>query len=286
MTWHAGAPALTRYRTGGLTLTQASSVEAHLIACAGCRAELARLADGDDRARLDGLWLDIVEEVDAPGAGVVERLLRTLGLRDHLARLLAATPSLTASWLLGVAAVLAFAVFAARGDSGERGTFVFLVVAPLLPVAGVAAAFASRVEPAQEVGMAAPMHGFRLLLVRTTAVLVTTLAMVGVAALGLPASDWRIAAWLVPALALATGTLLLATWLPVVGSALVLGGGWVALTVANVGIRALRVDPPGELLDRAVAFRPTGQLGLALFTVAAALVLARRRESFDLGGLA
>lgn len=286
MSWHAGASVLARYRNGTLGPAQASSVDAHLLVCAECRHDLAALVIDREGDRLDRLWAGVTDVADAPRPGAVERLLRAAGVRDHVARLLAATHSLTASWLLGIGAVLFVAVLMARSGTGERGTFGFLLVAPLLPLAGVAAAFGRRIDPTGELGAAAPMHGFQLLLVRSVSVLVTTLTMVGAACLAVPATDWRIAAWLLPALALTTTTLLLATWAPVVLSATVLGGAWVTITIAGVGLRALRFDTGEELLERSVAFQPAGQLALALCTVAAAWMLARRRDSFDLGGIA
>ena len=53
----------------------------------------------------------------------------------------------------------------------ERFLRMFLVVAPLGPLAGVAVAFAGGLDPTREIGLAAPYSGLRLLLIRTAAVL-------------------------------------------------------------------------------------------------------------------
>jgi hypothetical protein len=285
MTWHAEAPALARYRAREVSAVQASSLEAHLLACAECRDRLAGLTTTGEQARLDVLWAGIVDLADAPTPDPAERLLRRLGVPNHLGRLLAATPSLTASWLAGVVASLAFSVLAARAGTGDRGMMVFLVIAPLLPLAGVAAAFGPRVEPAHEIGVAAPMHGFRLLLIRATAVLSATFLFTGVASLAVPAGDWRLVAWLLPALALATCTLAVATWFPIVPSAAALAATWVTLALGSIGLRALRFAPPDDLLDRSLAFRPAGQIGFALLALVAGTILARRRHYFEIGGL-
>ena len=65
-----------------------------------CQAAVAPMVEP---ARLDAAWAEIVDRLDAPQLGPVERLLRRAGLPEHLARLLAATPSLTVSWLVAVA---------------------------------------------------------------------------------------------------------------------------------------------------------------------------------------
>lgn len=76
---------------------------------------------------------------------------------------------------------------------------MFLVAAPLGPLAGVAVAFVGGLDPTREIGLAAPYSGLHLLLVRTAAVLAVTVPIVTVARLALPGSRWAAAAWLLPA---------------------------------------------------------------------------------------
>ena len=79
----------------------------------------------------------------------------------------------------------------------ERRRTAFLVLAPLLPLAGVAAAYGRDVDPTYEIGLAAPMRSFGLLLVRALAVLATTSVMAAVAgARARRACSWSAAAWL------------------------------------------------------------------------------------------
>src|SRR5438128_6110673 len=126
MSWHADASLLARYAAGSIDDARASSVEAHLVACADCRQAVATTVD---TTRLDAIWAEVTDTVDAPRPHLLERILRHIGVRDHDARLLAATPSLRLSWLLAITASLAFLVAAA--DAGPRQLVLFLVVAPL-----------------------------------------------------------------------------------------------------------------------------------------------------------
>ena len=102
-------------------------------------------------------WLEIEDTLDAPRVGVVERVLVRVGVAPHVARLLGTTPSMRASWLLALAFTLAVVVFGA--PAGDRGLFVFLCVAALAPVAGVAAAFGPGIDPTHELALAAPLVG-------------------------------------------------------------------------------------------------------------------------------
>src|SRR4030095_3239709 len=95
--WHASEELLRRYAAGGLDTASAWSIESHLPGCADCR----RLA----------------------GPLVAPQRTRP---SEPTARLLAATPSLTLSWLLAVGLVLAFALEAALVTGGREGFTLFL----------------------------------------------------------------------------------------------------------------------------------------------------------------
>jgi hypothetical protein len=269
--WHVDESSLVRYARGDAAVSLAASVEAHLVACADCRL---RLAPAVDLPRLAAVWDGVVDRVDTPPAGVVERLLRRARISEDTARLLAATPSLRASFLLAMAAVLGFATLA----SGQHrsGTVLFLVVAPMLPVAGVAAAFQRGLDPAHEISVAAPYSGFRLLLLRALAVVGVTCVAAGGAGALLADRALTAAAWLLPALALTTLTLALSRWVEAVPAAAVVGVAWLAVLAAV-----------GSIADGAsVAFGPAGQVICALVAVAAALVLLAHRDRYatPLGG--
>jgi hypothetical protein len=230
-TWHADPAVLARYAAEELDDVRASSLEAHLLSCDACREALAPMVPAP---RLHDVWSGIEATLDAPRPGVVERGLLRLGVHDHVARLLAATPSLRMSWFSAEALALgSAAVAASHGQEASGGfLFVFLVLASLAPVAGVAAAFGPGTDPAYEVGIAAPMRSDRLLFIRTIAVLVASLAIAGVAALALPGLDRSVALWLLPALGLTLATLVVATWLRPVPAACTVGLGWLMVAAA------------------------------------------------------
>lgn len=281
MNWHAEPRVLEHYSTGELSVADAASVEAHLVACARCRQALAPRVDA---RRLAAGWARLDVALDAPRLGPVERLLRRAGVSEHMARLLVSTPSLRTSWLLAVALILAFAVAAAHGGTGERTLLLFLVLAPLLPLAGVAAAFAPGVDPAAEVALVAPMRTFRLLLVRAASVLVVTVGLAALAALTLPGPGWAAGAWLVPSLALVVTTLALSTYVSPVVAAAGIAGAWITGVVASEvlaagGLAGLALGGP---IDSA-AFHAAGQLAFCAVSVFAGVVLINRRHVFELG---
>ena len=147
-----------------------------------------------------------------PG-GPFERALARVGVRDDIARLLGATPSLRISWFGAAAAAIGFSSWAARSGK-PAATMVFLVVAPLLPVAGVAAAYGPWVDPMHEVTQAAPLSSFRLILLRATSVLVVAAVVIGLAAVALPGAGWTAFAWILPSLGLTLASLALSTSCP------------------------------------------------------------------------
>ena len=100
--------------------------------------------------------------------------------------------------MIGLALALLPATLA-LAQTGDRGIGLFLALAPVLPVAGVAVAFGPRTDPLHEVAVAAPYSSFRLLLLRSAAVLTTSLLLAVPAAALLPATAW------VAAIALAAG---------------------------------------------------------------------------------
>ena len=266
--WHADPGDIARYSAGAIDDTRAGSIEAHLVACAQCREQVAGVTD---QSRLDATWAEIVETVDSPRQTIAERLLQRMGVRADTARLVAATPSLQVSWLAAVVMALGFATVAAQSGT-DRGLAVFLVVAPLLPMAGVAAAFGRELDPTWEITAAAPGGGLRLLLVRASAVFATTLAVAAVACLALPGLSWTTAAWVVPALALTLATLALATYTSPERAAVAVALAWIVVVAASA--RGTR-----DLLS---AFDLSGQLMLATIAVVSAVLVAQRRDSFEI----
>lgn len=222
MTWHIPDDLLDRYLAGGLEPALAMSVDAHLGGCAACRAAVPY-----EEEWLGGAWRRLESEVLGPRPSPLERLLRLGGVPEHVARLLAATPTTSRAWLAAVVTALGFSVLAARNSADLLP--LFLVAAPVLPLAGIALAYGPRVDPVHELLAPTPLAGPRLLLIRSTAALAVAVALAALASPLLPAPPGLSAAWLLPSLAATAGCLALSHRLPVPIAALAIGGLWLAI---------------------------------------------------------
>lgn len=276
MTWHPTTDALEAYVQGTTSVSQLWSIEAHVTRCEQCHRDVASLLG--DTERLETIWQAVVDQVDAPQPRVFERFLILIGVPGHIARLLGATPSLTVPWLLAVVVVLGFGLSMAWASAGgtpteaQVGLFVFLVLAPLVPLAGVAVAFGPIVDPAYEIAVASPFHGFRLLLVRTVAVVATSFVLALPLALLLPDAGWMTVAWILPGLALASVALAASTFVTPLAAVVVSSVVWL------VGVSVVEAGP-----ETLVAFGWTGQLVFIALLALAVLVLLMRRDTFEIG---
>jgi hypothetical protein len=248
--WHLDPEAIRRYAQGTAPPDLAASAEAHLMKCATCRDAIASHVD---TRRVEAIWHEVADRVDAPRPSWPERMLARLGAGEATARLVAATPTLRGPWLLGIAGVLALSVWAAQVD--ERFLRMFLVAAPLGPLAGVALAFAGGLDPTREIGLAAPYSGLRLLLIRTAAVLAVTVPIVTAAGLALPGSHWLAAAWLLPTAGLTCAALALTARMTPVVAVGVVATAWVLVTTptAMVGHLDLAFGVGAQIFWLAVA---------------------------------
>jgi hypothetical protein len=261
--WHLDGELARRYSEHRVPGVLATSVEQHLVACAPCRALLRPAVPVERRA---AVWTEVLERVQAPPLGRLERLLRRAGLDEPTARLIAVTPLLRTSWLAGTAFVLVLALLAA--ETSAQAVALFLVLAPVLPVAGVALTFGPAADPAHEIVAGTPYPPVRLLAVRTLVVVSSTFLPAGVAAALLPVDMGLTLAWLLPALALTVGTLALSTRLAPHVAASTLGIGWVSVVLYGVA----RHDPY-------LAAAPVVQLAcLAGLALAAAVLLLRSQD--------
>jgi hypothetical protein len=264
--WHLDEATVRAYVDGRPLTVVGASVEAHLVDCSDCRVLLGGLMS---HQVVDRAWAGIRARVEAPHRSVAERLVRRCGISAESARLLVAVPAFRGAWLLGMFVVSLFAAGAAI-FAGEYGLTVFLVVAPLAPVAGVAASFGGDADPCHELVTVTPHSAVRLLLLRTAGVLATSLPVTVVTGLLLPGPAWLGVAWLTPAAAGVALTLLLA---PVFGSTAV------AATLAacwSLGVvSATRLGDPVEVVD------PAMQLLFATTTCVALAGLVLRRPSFE-----
>lgn len=285
---HPGDDLLASYAAGTAWRVDAWSVEAHLTRCARCRSALSAHVAPERLARNRSVLL--VRTAIGDG-GRVRRLLCRCGLPDHVLRLVAATPSLRRSWLLSVTGVLAAVAGQAAavrfgwipagvpgriaGGPGYPGREVlapFLLVGPLLVLAGVAAAFLPMFDPACRLAVAAPFSGFTLLLVRAVCALVAALVPVVAAAFLLPGPGWLPVALLLPSLALCAFALAATTVVGPRVAALMAGGLW--------AVPALSLAPDHVPLMIAGL---NAQLACAAAFCACALALFVRRDRFESG---
>jgi len=280
-TRHADQNLLADYAAGQADRTAAWSVEAHIMACATCRSALSAHTDAGRLARnRSALLVRLGNGEDR----MARRLLRRCGVPDYLVTLLAATPSLRRSWLLSVIGVLAVVTGEAalvkyglnsglpRGPLDEDVLVPFVLIAPLLALAGVAGAFIPMFDPAYRLAIAAPFSGLTLLLVRAISALATALILVACAAFLTPGPGWLPAAFLLPSLAVCAIALAAGTAISPVAAAIGAGTLW-ALPVLLLTVTHLPLT--------IVEWR--GQAACLAALLAAATVLLLRRDRFEFG---
>ena len=273
---HIDEQLLIGYYELSVTAATASAIEAHLLSCASCRAELANVAtsDLDGLANQQAVWDGVLERVDQPTRSITERLLGAMRVRPDMAKLLATTPALRLAWLAAVMFVASFAAAAARMEGD--GPWLLLVIAPLLPVAGVATAYGPALDPSYEIGVAAPMSGLRMTLLRTLAVIATTMPLLALAALVAPGDGWAMFGWVLPSFALVAITLALSTAMSAERAGVVVGVGWfVALVVL------IDRNGTGNFVDRSWIFSSSGQTVVVVVAVIGAAIVATRKTCFD-----
>ncbi|MBL8775904.1 MAG: hypothetical protein JNK12_08235 [Acidimicrobiales bacterium] len=276
--WHLDAVQIDGYRTATLAPSAQSSAEAHLETCPVCRAAVAGATDGCLAGRIERTWAETAARIDAPRPRWLERIATTLGVPDHLARLIGASAGFRTAWFasLAVAVVAGLAV-----AGGGMGPVPFLLLSPLVPVAGVAAAFGGLGHAAdtRSLEVATPYGEVRLVLVRTAAVTATSIVVLGLTTLALPSTGPDAAAWLLPALALTATTLALATRLAPERAAATVAVGWLALiAVLAAELPRSRRPTAAELGALTVPI----QLGAAALLLASTVVFLRRRDRLDL----
>ena len=170
--WHADPALLAAYVAGALDAVNGASVEQHLVRCAECRASITP-ARRRTAARA-GLGRRPRRACRAPPLPLPVRLARRCGVSEPTSVLLAATASLRTAWLASAFVAVGFAT-AAVVLAGEELLAPFLLVAPLVPVLGVAAAYGPHEDPLESLIVTAPYGRTRLILLRTLGVLVSVL---------------------------------------------------------------------------------------------------------------
>lgn len=224
-----------------------------------------------DQARIEANWRAITIEIDAPSPSRVERLLRRFGLPARVTRLVVATPALRRAWYLATGLAILIGLAGTDASKPREDLFTLLLVAPLVPVLGVALAYGTEADPAHEMAIATPMRGLRLVLTRAAAVLAFSSFWLAIAAILAPGRQPMAFAWLIPALSLTGATIALMTFLAPRRAAAVTAAFWVlGVTIAQ----APATDPLAP-------FGPAGQVTMVLIGLASLGLAIARRQHFD-----
>ncbi|MEN3609913.1 zf-HC2 domain-containing protein [Plantactinospora sp. ZYX-F-223] len=260
-TFHIPEVALRAYAEDRLADADAWSVEAHLDRCETCRA---RLPLDEPTGRL----------VAAVGATLAARLPGQGRIRPgtrwrQVAVLLGAGPAARVGWLGSVVTTLALAVAIEIGSLPVR-PWILLLLAPLLPVLGVAVSYGRHTDPLHELVAASPYAGLRIILWRTLSVLAVTVPVAfltgAVSRIGTPAM------WLLPCLGLTGLTLGLGSLIEPARAGLAVAAGWAGLVLVPPG-DASPVPP----VDNGWLVAPAAvPVWLGVIAAAVALLLARQ----------
>jgi hypothetical protein len=262
--WHIDEAALSAWVEGTSGSIVAASVEQHLVRCEQCRNAVAGLVPVES---VPGDWDHVLAEVSAGRSGRAEHALRRLGLGVGDAVVIGAAPVLRVAWVAALGLVLGFILLASLlGHDGGRA--VFLLVAPLLPVAGVAAAYGPSTDPSYELVVSVPYRMIRLVLLRTVSVLVTSMPIMVAAGLLLPWQGSDAVAWVLPSLAFTVAVLGSSVWVDPSAAAGAVAIGWVGAVAASARY--------GDILT---VLAPAALVGYAALMLAGALLLTVRAAS-------
>ncbi|WP_371787748.1 zf-HC2 domain-containing protein [Streptomyces griseoaurantiacus] len=266
---HASSPFLAAYARGaadGLAEDEVWALEAHLEKCRDCRDRLS--------AEVTAGAPDVTALVGTVWSGLEERLAGTPVMphrRRPSARLSRWTTPVMAPWLAMTVGVTLLALLLDLLGTGTGETPFVLLLAPVLPVLGVAASWSRGLDPAYELTASAPRAGLYLVLRRTTAVLAVVLPALLVCGWVTGVTAWQ---WLLPCLAFTS-------------SALALGGvvGVTRAAVSLVAVWAAVIAAPTAAAGRTTAVLREGALPVwaLVLVLATGVVLARRGAYAVLG---
>lgn len=229
---HASTRIIDGYARGDTDIgaDEVWALEAHLEVCRVCRDRLSAAAAADApavAALVGAVWSDL-----APRLAATPTMPRHRRWSARLSRWL--TPTMV-PWLAMVMSVTLLALLLDLADtgtgygSGSGEVSLVLLLAPVLPVLGVAASWSRGLDPAYELTASVPRAGLPLVLRRTASVLAVVVP-------ALLAGGWvtgvTAAQWLLPCLAFTSTTLALGGVVGVTRAALALIAVWAAVVVA------------------------------------------------------
>ncbi|MFI0465034.1 hypothetical protein ACH347_13235 [Saccharopolyspora sp. 5N102] len=254
---HFPASTLRAYAAG--LLPEADEVEDHALDCAACRRLINDAASGDP----------VVVQAQAGLVTLPPQFPRPSRWR-RLRVLLNAAPAVRGAWLFAVLVALACAIGMDLLSIEEPGGWwsqhgsALLLIAPILPVAGVALCFGRLGDPAYEITAGTALGGLPLVLWRTLSILLTTVPASAV--LGAITGRTSIVGWLLPCLALTGLTLALGSRFRLEPVAAAVATAWLVLAGGP-----LVGDQVPVLLDR-----PLPLLWSSLIVLSAAVLYLRR----------
>ena len=200
------------------------ALEAHLEACGVCRERLSAAVTAEApavAALVDTVWSGL-----EPRLAVTATMPRRRRWSARLSRWM--TPTMV-PWLAMVAVVTLLALLLDMVDIDSGELSLVLLLAPVLPVLGVAASWSRGLDPAYELTASVPRSGLHLVLRRTVSVL-------GVVVPALLVGGWAtgvmVVQWLLPCLAFTSTTLALGGVIGVTRAAFVLAAVWAGVVVA------------------------------------------------------
>jgi hypothetical protein len=230
MTWHVDVQVWEAYAAGRLDPAAGASVDAHVVSCPTCRAA----AKGHvEPVTLEAVWPAVSARIARPVLPPWLRPLRRLGVPDE-ALVVLSVASLLVPWTIAVGTALACAMLAGLTPRYQDTTF--LLLAPLVPVLAVVAAYDST-DPLRDLTAPTPYSKVRLALLRTVAALAVAVPATMAVGLLIPGLEPLAFQWLLPALGLTLSALVLLTWLTAPSA-----GGIVSLAWAAAVLTLSRAD--------------------------------------------
>ncbi|MET9050905.1 zf-HC2 domain-containing protein [Streptomyces bacillaris] len=264
---HASPHIITAYARGDTALPADVlwAVESHLEACADCRGLLSEAVAGQVpavAALTRSVWTGLATELAAPGAGA--------GRHGRIRPARWMTPA-ALPWLATVVGLTGLALLMDLAGHRAGAVSPVVLIAPLLPVLGVAVSWSRVTDPAHELTVSTPMAGLPLVLRRTAAVLAAVIP-------ALWASGWATGAgaaqWLLPCLGFTMLALALGTVMALHRAAVLLSALWAAVTV----LPALTAQHTGFLLTG-----PGLPVWAGLLVLSTGVVIGRRNTYALLG---
>lgn len=247
--WHVDSLTWRAYAAGRLDPAAEAAVDAHVIACDGCRAGARELLPDPEP-----LWHAVHDVIARPRLRWWIRWLRRIGVPDGDLAVMAAADDLLLPWAVAVGGALVSVI--AAGNLGRHDDAAFLLLAPLMPVLAVIAAF-DATDPMRELATTTPYSKLRLALLRTAATLAVALPVTVAASAAVPVLRPLTWVWLLPSLGLTCAALVLLTWTSTRACAVIVAASWVGVVAVVTG--AGRLDAVGTL---------SGQLAFAAVTAA------------------